>query len=92
MTRAPSVALACTLVAVAAVHAYGSPRSRTGTQDGYALAYDLQFEGCYQALAEAAASDPLDPAPRRAIAAVTWIEILFAQGVATFESFTGQMS
>ena len=82
----------CAMVTVAAVRAEGSPLSRARTQDGYALAYDLQFSACYEALADAATADPLDPAPRRAIAAVTWIEILFAQGVATFEAFTGEIS
>ena len=36
--------------------------------------------------------DPLDPAPHRAMASLAWIEILFAQGVATFEAFTGEIS
>jgi tetratricopeptide (TPR) repeat protein len=72
--------------------AEGSPASRARTQAGYALAYDLQFSTCYDAFAEAARTDDRDPAPRRAIAAVTWIEILFAQGVATFEAFTGEIS
>ncbi len=70
----------------------GSTLSRTRTHAAYALAYDLQFEACYEMLAAAVATDPRDPAPQRAIAAVTWIEILFAQGVATFEAFTGEIS
>ena len=52
----------------------------------------LRFADCYDALAEAAVADPQDPAPPRAIAGVTWIEILFAQGVTTFEAFTGGVS
>lgn len=90
--RALTAALTCLMVAVAAARADGSPLSRARTQDGYALAYDLQFAACYDTLAEAIMADPRDPAPRRAIAAVTWIEILFAQGVATFEAFTGEIS
>lgn len=90
--RALTAALTCTMVTVAAVRTDGSPLSRARTQDGYALAYELQFSACYEALADAATADPLDPAPRRAIAAVTWIEILFAQGVATFDAFTGEIS
>jgi hypothetical protein len=42
--------------------------------------------------AEAHRVDPRDPAPTRAIAAVTWMELLFAQGVATFEAFQGDAS
>ena len=91
--RTLAAALTCaTMVAVAADRAYGSPLSRARTQDGYALAYDLRFAACYEAFADAVAADPRDPAPRRAIAAVTWIEILFAQGVATYEAFTGEIS
>lgn len=74
------------------VRADASALSRARTREGYALAYDLQFAACYAALEQAAAADPLDPAPPRAMAAVTWIEILFSQGVATFEAFTGELS
>jgi tetratricopeptide (TPR) repeat protein len=84
--------LVSTLIAFSAARADGSPLSRARTRAGYALAYDLQFADCYKTLAEAITADPLDPAPRRAIAAVTWIEILFTQGVATFEAFTGEIS
>jgi tetratricopeptide (TPR) repeat protein len=84
--------LSCALVTISAVPVDGSPASRARTQAGYALAYDLQFATCYATLAEAITADPRDPAPRRAVAAVTWIEILFAQGVATFEAFTGDIS
>ncbi len=66
-----------------------SPLSRERTQQAFALAYDLQFQAAHETLAEAVAADPADPAPHRASAAVIWVEILFAQGVATFEAFTG---
>lgn len=72
--------------------AEGSPRSRAQTRHGYALAYDLQFAASLDAFDAAATTDPRDPAPHRAIAAITWMEILFAQGVATFEAFTGALS
>ncbi len=72
--------------------ASGSPASRARTQQAYALAYDLQFDRCDAALADAIAMDPSDPAPHRARASVAWLEILFAQGVATFEAFTGEIS
>lgn len=84
-------AAAFALAASVAVSASASPLSRTRTQDGFALAYGLQFDESRRVLAEAAAADPADPAPHRAIAAITWVEILFAQGVATFEAFTGEV-
>jgi tetratricopeptide (TPR) repeat protein len=91
-TRALCAVFAYTLIACSPVPADASPRSRARTRAGYALAYELQFADCYNTLAEAITADPLDPAPRRAIAAVTWIEMLFTQGVATFEAFTGEIS
>jgi tetratricopeptide (TPR) repeat protein len=91
-TRARCTVLTCTFIAVFAARVDGSPLSRARTRAGYALAYELQFADCYDALAHAIRADPRDPAPRRAIAAVTWIEILFTQGVATFEAFTGEIS
>ena len=69
-----------------------SPSSRRATADAFRDAYNLQFAACYARLEEAQRLDPADPAPARAIAAITWMEILFAQGAATFEAFTGQAS
>ena len=84
--------LAGIMIATGTSPAAGSPDSRHGTLQAYALAYELQFAASYDRLRTAAAADPLDPAPLRAIAAVTWIEILFTQGTATFEAFTGEIS
>ena len=72
--------------------AYGSPRSRALTRQGYSEAYQLNFPESASIFAEARRADPLDPAPARALAAITWMEILFAQGVATFEAFQGDAS
>ncbi len=69
-----------------------STQSRAGTLQGYALAYDLQFGAAHATLAEAVSADRTDPAPRRAIAAVIWMEILFIQGITTFEAFTGEIA
>jgi tetratricopeptide (TPR) repeat protein len=83
------------LVAVLVVpvrDAAGSEASRRATADKFRDAYNLQFSACYARLDEALRLDPADPAPSRVIAAITWLEILFAQGAATFEPFTGQAS
>jgi len=79
------------LVVLAEARVSASPASRERTQQAFALAYDLQFQAAHETLAEAVTADPTDPAPHRAIAAVIWVEILFAQGVATFEAFTGEV-
>lgn len=92
LRRMTAGVLASAVLALPPARAEGSPASRALTQEGFALAYDLQFAASYEVLAEAAAADPRDPAPPRAIAAVTWMEALFSQGVATFEAFTGEIS
>lgn len=79
------------LVVLGEPRVMASPLSRERTQQAFTLAYDLQFESAREVLADAVTADPADPAPHRAIAAVTWIEILFAQGVATFEAFTSEV-
>jgi tetratricopeptide (TPR) repeat protein len=72
--------------------AQASTRARDLTRRGFAEAYELNFPESIAIFAEARRADPGDPAPARAIAAVTWMEILFAQGVATFEAFQGDAS
>ena len=72
--------------------ASSSTESRTLTTQGYRHAYELRFDESLAVLTEAARADPSDPAPPRAIAAVTWMEILFAQGVATYAAFQGSAS
>ncbi len=92
IVRALVAVVAVLSTLVGAGRADGSPLSRARTRDAYALAYDLRFDDCLAMLEKAAGADSLDPGPQRAIAAVTWIEMLFAQGMATFEAFTGEIS
>jgi hypothetical protein len=88
-------AAACALEIGALVNpsaAAAASDSRALTREGYRHAYDLRFEESLARLAEACRSDPSDVAPLRAIAAVTWMEILFTQGVATYAAFQGSPS
>lgn len=80
----------CSIAGTHIVHA--SPESRALMREGYAQAYELNFEASLAALAEARRLDPEDPGPLRATAAVTWMEILFLQGVATYAAFQGSPS
>lgn len=84
--------LAAAIVLLAAAPLDASPASRKLTADALLDAYNLEFALCYARLEDAVRVDPADPAPVRGIAAVTWMEILFSQGAATFEAFTGQAS
>jgi tetratricopeptide (TPR) repeat protein len=88
--RAGLVVLVLLCVALSSAHA--SARSRALTRQGYTAAYELNFPESRAIFNEARRIDPADPAPVRALAAVTWMEILFAQGVATFEAFKGDAS
>lgn len=67
-----------------------STESRALTREAYRLAYGLKFAESVGVLDAARRADPGDPAPARAIAAVTWMEILFGQGAATFAAFSGE--
>jgi tetratricopeptide (TPR) repeat protein len=87
LTLASSAALVWLAAAVTAVEA--SPESRRLTQTAYDRAYDLRLHESLDLLSRARAVDPSDPAPPRAVAAVTWVTILCAQGVATFAAFEG---
>jgi tetratricopeptide (TPR) repeat protein len=88
--RASIVVLVFLSAALPSAHA--STRSRELTRRGFAAAYELNFPASTALFAEARRADPGDPAPARAIAAVAWMEILFAQGVVTFEAFQGDAS
>ena len=80
------------MMVVAAVPAHASSESRARTREGFGLAYELRFAESLAVLDDARRADPADPAPARAIAAVTWMEILLSQGVATFAAFQGDAS
>ena len=69
-----------------------SPQSRALTREAYVRAYELKFAESVAVLERARRADASDPAPPRAIAAITWMEILFRQGVATFDAFVGEAS
>ena len=91
----PMQCLHASMIALAFGVAWASPAdasesSRAMTQDAYALAYELRFADSLGMLEKAHAADLGDPAPLRAIAAITWIEILFGQGVTTFAAFDGE--
>ena len=92
-----SAAVPATVLAVAALvsapsTATASTASRALTREGFSRAYELRLPESLAVFAEARLADPTDPAPLRAAAAVTWMEILFGQGVATFTAFEGDAS
>ncbi len=92
LPRVVVIGLAAAVACFASRPAGASPASRQLTTRAFEDVYNLEFAAGYARLEEAARLDPSDPAPLRAIAAVTWMEILFSQGAATFEAFSGQAS
>ena len=79
-------------VMLSTLPAFASIESRTLTREGYRLAYALQFSNSLAVLEKACQAVRHDAAAPRAIAAITWMEILFAQGAATFAAFDGDAS
>ncbi len=59
-----TVSLTSAMLAVSASPTHGSQFSRTRTVEGYALAYELRFAACYDALTEATTADSQDPRRR----------------------------
>lgn len=86
------IGLALALIWLPAGPLQASGPSRQLAAAAFQDAYNLEFAASYARLEEAARLDPADPAPERAMAAITWMELLFSQGAATFEAFTGQAS
>ena len=86
------IGLALALIWLPAGPLQASGPSRQLAAAAFQDAYNLEFAASDARLEEAARLDPADPAPERAMAAITWMELLFSQGAATFEAFTGQAS
>lgn len=92
MTREKIAAAVLAILVLFSSTASASPASRQRTREAFDLAYALKFGDAYAAFKAAASIDANDPAPLRGIASLLWMEALFAQGAATFEAFTGQVS
>jgi hypothetical protein len=92
MTRQATVLAVVGLLLAGSSTAGASPQSRQLTEEGFSSAYALDFPESLSLFDRARSADRADPAPARAAAAVTWMQILFAQGVATFEAFIGEAS
>jgi len=56
---------------------------------GYELAYNLDHDQAMAVLRRALALAPDDPANHRALAAVTWLQILFRHGAITVDHYLG---
>jgi tetratricopeptide (TPR) repeat protein len=56
------------------------------------LAYNLDHDQALVLLRRAVALDPSDPAPRRSLASVLWLNVLFRRGAVTVDHYLGSLS
>lgn len=60
--------------------------------DALDLAYNLDHEAAMERLRRAVAAAPSDPAPRRTLASVLWLNILFSRGAVTADHYLGRFT
>ncbi len=74
----------------------GAPAQPAGTADrlrqAFDLAYNLDHEEAVAQMRQAAAADPSNPAPPRALATVIWLNLLFKRGIVLVENYLGTVS
>lgn len=56
------------------------------------LAYNLDHDEAIERLRRAIAAAPADPAPRRSLASVLWLNILFSRGAVTVDHYLGSFT
>ena len=67
----------------------GTPDLRLEALD---LAYNLDHEPAVERLRRAVAAAPSDPAPRRTLALVLWLNMLFSRGAVTIDHYLGSFT
>ena len=81
LRRLSTVILAtATLCGAAPAHAAGDDALHEELRRGYDLAYNLDYEAAVDVLARVIESHPQHPGGHRALAAITWLQILFLRG------------
>jgi tetratricopeptide (TPR) repeat protein len=84
---------AATLFCVlSAAPAAGNAASRELRRQGYEQAYQLDHDQAVQTLRQAVQADPTDAATHRAIATITWLNLLFKRGALTVDDYFGAMT
>ena len=92
MRSAWAAPLAAALAAVMAVgmapaRAAANPRSAELLRAGYQLAYNLDYDEALATFRRAVEADPDDPAVYRALAAITWLNLMHARGALSSDEF-----
>jgi len=92
MHRLRFVLLAILLGVSAAAAAGADPRSQALRREGYEAAYNLDYDQAIDLFKQAIAADPTDAAAQRAIAAITWLRVLFLRGTILVDDYLGHVS
>ena len=91
-TRAGVVGMAFFLAAVGLPGiAAGDERSAELLRAGYQAAYNLDHDEALAAFRRAVDADPDDPAAYRAIAAITWLNLMFSRGALSADEFLSSL-
>jgi tetratricopeptide (TPR) repeat protein len=86
----PLFVVALLLVATAGLHA--NPATDARLQKAFTYAYNLDHDEALKEMREAIAQDPSNPAPYRALATVTWLNLLYKRGLVLVEHYLGPVS
>ena len=71
--------------------AAGNPRSAELLRVGYQSAYNLDHDEALAAFRRAVEADPADSAAYRAVAAVTWLNLMFTRGALSADEFLSSL-
>ena len=72
-------------------NAAGNPRSAELLRAGYQSAYNLDYDEALATFRRAVEADPGDPAAHRAVAAITWLNLMFSRGALSADEFLSSL-
>ena len=94
-TVGPAITLLILAIGSSGYRPIGSSGYRTTTDlraEALELAYNLDHEPAIERLRRAIATAPGDPAPRRTLASVLWLNMLFSRGAVTVDHYLGSFT
>jgi tetratricopeptide (TPR) repeat protein len=71
--------------------AAGNQRSTELLRAGYQSSYNLDYDEALAAFRRAVEADPDDPAAYRAVAAITWLNLMFSRGALSADEFLSSL-
>jgi tetratricopeptide (TPR) repeat protein len=90
--RAGAALAGLLLMASGRVLALRAPTVEDQIQHGFDLAYNLDHEQALDAMKQAAAQDPASSGAQRALAVVTWLNLLFTRGTVLVDDYLGPVT